>query len=53
MNIVADAIVFAIVSGVSHSFQVILAEALTGVQGDTRCKVLAALSTVELELELA
>ena len=28
-------------------FQVILAGALTGVQGDIRCKVLAALSTVK------
>ena len=34
--------------------QVTLAGTLTGVHGDIRCKVLAALSTVkELELELA
>ena len=34
--------------------QAILAGTLTGVQGDIRCKALAALSTVkQLELELA
>ena len=36
------------------TYQVILAGTLTGVQGDIRCKVLAALSTEKwLELELA
>ena len=35
-------------------YQVILAQMLTGVQRDIRCKVLAALSTVkQLEMELA
>ena len=35
------------VSSCSTSFQVILAGTLTGVQGDIRCNVLAALSTVK------
>ena len=39
---------------VPYLVQVILAGTLTGVQGDIRCKVLAALSTAKyLELELS